>query len=94
MAQVKTKTSKKRITFRFQAQPGSDVHVAGDFNDWDPSARRMKDKDNSGNYATTMLLPPGEYQYKFVIDGHWSIDPNCDEWVPNAMGSLNSVLKI
>ena len=94
MTQVKTKTTRKRVTFHLEAQPGSDVYIAGDFNDWDPSARRMKDPDKSGNYSTTMLLPRGEYQYKFVIDGHWSIDPNCEEWIPNEMGSLNSVLKI
>ena len=90
----KTKTTRKRVTFQLKAQPGSEVFVAGDFNDWDPKARRLKDKDDSGVYATTMLLKPGEYQYKFVINGHWGIDPECEEWVPNSMGSLNSVIKL
>jgi len=98
MTQVNTTKKKKiahrRITFHLKAQPGSKVYIAGDFNDWDPKARRMKDKNSDGNYTTTMLLKPGEYQYKFIIDGHWSIDPECDEWVPNTMGSINSVIRL
>ncbi len=87
-----TKVARKRVTFRLKAQPGSDVYLAGDFNNWDPTSRKMKDKDHSGNYTLTMLLKPGEYQYKFIIDGHWSIDPECEDWVPNSMGSLNSLM--
>lgn len=94
-AQVKKKkTTRRRVTFQLKAQPGSEVFVAGDFNNWDPQARRMKDKDGSGVYTATMLLEPGEYQYKFVVDGHWTIDPECEEWVPNSMGSLNSLIRI
>src|SRR6056297_2395313 len=98
MTQTKTmkkkQVTRRRVTFRLKAEPGSEVYIAGDFNNWDPSARKLKDKNGDGNFATTMLLQPGEYQYKFVIDGHWSIDPECDEWVPNAMGSLNSLIRL
>ena len=94
MTQVKTKIAKKRVTFRLKAEPGSEVYIAGDFNNWDPSARQLKDKFDDGNFSATMLLNPGEYQYKFVINGHWSIDPDCEEWVPNNMGTLNSLIRI
>ena len=94
MTQVKTKIAKKRVTFRLKTEPGSEVYIAGDFNNWDPSARQLKDKFDDGNFSATMLLNPGEYQYKFVINGHWSIDPDCEEWVPNNMGTLNSLIRI
>jgi 5'-AMP-activated protein kinase regulatory beta subunit len=92
--QTKSKTSRKRITFRLKAQPGSEVYIAGDFNNWDPSARRMKETDGNGNFSATMLLKPGEYQYKYIVNGQWSIDPECEEWIPNSMGSLNSVIRV
>ncbi|MEF8985059.1 MAG: glycogen-binding domain-containing protein [Bacteroidales bacterium] len=85
---------KKRITFICKADPGSEVYVAGDFNDWKPDKRRLSDKDGNGRFTTTMLLPPGTYEYKFIINGQWSIDSECEEWMPNKMGTLNSVIEI
>ena len=85
---------KKRITFFCKAQPGSEVYLAGDFNNWDPGARKMSDKENNGIFSATLMLMPGEYEYKFIINGNWSIDSECEEWVPNSMGSLNSLRKI
>ena len=87
-------TGRKRVTFVCKADPGSEVYLAGNFNGWNPVKRKMTDKESNGNFTTTMILPPGEYEYKFIINGHWSIDPECEEWVPNKMGTLNSVIKI
>ena len=39
-------------------------------------------------------LAPGEYEYKFVINGTWCVDPNCKEWRQNTLGTLNSVLRV
>jgi 5'-AMP-activated protein kinase regulatory beta subunit len=85
---------RKRVTFVCKAEPGSEVYLAGDFNDWDPEKRRLFDKEGDGRFTTTMLLPAGTYEYKFIINGQWSIDPECEEWVPNKMGSLNSIVRI
>ena len=85
---------RKRVTFVCKAVPGSEVYVAGDFNEWNPEKRKLSDKEGHGRFTTTMLLPVGTYEYKFIINGQWSIDPECEEWVPNKMGSLNSVVII
>jgi 5'-AMP-activated protein kinase regulatory beta subunit len=85
---------RKRVTFVCKAEPGSDVYLAGDFNNWNPEKRRLSDKEGDGRFTTTMLLPAGTYEYKFIINGQWSIDPECEEWVPNKMGSLNSIVRI
>ncbi|MCX7590391.1 MAG: glycogen-binding domain-containing protein [Kiritimatiellae bacterium] len=85
---------KRRVRFQVRAQKGSEVYLAGTFNNWDPKAKRLKDKDGSGLFTGTLLLPPGRYEYKFVIDGTWCVDPECPEWVPNDMGTLNSVLHV
>jgi 1,4-alpha-glucan branching enzyme len=89
-----TNRGKKRITFYCKADPGSEVYLAGDFNGWDPYARRMTDKEKKGIFTTTMMLHPGTYEYKFVVNGYWSVDYECGEWVPNGKGSLNSLLYV
>ncbi len=85
---------KKRVTFSIQAEPGRKVAVAGSFNEWDPEAHVLKDKTGSGAYTATVLLAPGTYEYKFVIDGTWCVDPACAEWVQNDCGTLNSLLRV
>ncbi len=86
--------TKKRVTFTVSAEPGSTVGVSGDFNNWDPAGRVMADKNGDGNYSVTILLAPGVYEYKFIVNNTWSVDPNCTEWVQNSLGTLNSVLRV
>ena len=40
------------------------------------------------------MLPPGAYEYKFVVDGEWLTDPGNPEVRPNAFGTYNSVLLV
>lgn len=92
IATVKKATPKtQRVTFSVRAEAGSKVFLAGSFNDWNPTSKEMTDKKNSGIYAVTLTLVPGDYQYKFVIDGTWCADPECADWVQNDLGTLNSV---
>ncbi|MDD2454817.1 MAG: glycogen-binding domain-containing protein [Kiritimatiellae bacterium] len=83
-----------RVNFSVRAEKGSRVFLAGSFNNWDPSAKEMFDKNSDGVYTTTISLAPGSYQYKFVIDGTWCADPECADWVQNEHGTLNSVKQI
>lgn len=87
-------TTKKKVTFSVAAEPGSRVFVSGDFNNWDPAGRAMVDKNGDGNYTATIVLAPGVYEYKFIVNDTWSVDPNCTEWVQNSLGTLNSVLRV
>ena len=89
---TKTAGTRKRVKFTVQADEGSDVFVAGTFNNWSESKNRLSYKN--GSYTTSLLVPKGRHEYKFVINGTWSIDPECPEWTPNDLGSLNSVLEI
>lgn len=86
------KRGRRRVRFELVGEGGSEVYVAGTFNGWDPTKNRMKVK--AGVYETSILLAPGRYEYKFVVDGVWCVDPRCSDWVPNEMGSLNSVLVV
>jgi len=90
-AEKPVKVAKRRIAFTYRAEPGLKVFLAGSFNNWDPSAKEMKESKKSGIYSATMLLAPGSYEYKFVINGTWCADPECSDWVQNDHGTLNSV---
>ena len=86
--------AKKRVTFTLAADAGSEVYLAGDFNNWDPAGKKLTDKKGDGVYSAVISLAPGEYEYKFVINGTWCVDPNCKEWRQNSLGTLNSVLRV
>jgi 1,4-alpha-glucan branching enzyme len=86
------KPATKEVTFTVHAEKGKTVYVAGEFNKWDPTAKKMAYKAKDGVYAASMKLAPGEYQYKFVIDGTWCADPENVNSVANDQGTFNSVV--
>lgn len=89
---MKTKTKRRRVRFYIRAEKGSRVSVAGTFNGWDPEKHILKWRD--GMYVLNILLEPGRYEYKFVVNGIWCIDPERDAWASNDFGSLNSVITV
>ncbi len=82
------------MTFSVEAEPESEVSVAGTFNDWQPIKLACKQKAANAKFSRMIYLPSGRYEYKFLIDGNWSIDPDCPAWSPNEYGSLNSVVDV
>ena len=84
----------KRVRFELSAKPGSKVFVAGSFNKWNPTANPLKDNPDSGHYKGVLLVPAGAHEYKFVVNGIWTVDPKCTDWIENAYGSMNSVLRV
>ena len=88
-----TKAAKK-VTFRFAAPKGCQVSVAGTFNGWSMDEHVLKFNAKSGFFQDTLPLTSGRYEYKFVVDGNWVVDPSCPDWVPNEHGSLNSVIMV
>ena len=86
-----TSPARRIVYLVYEAAPGKKVFAAGSFNNWQPD-RELKDKDHTGVYRCQLRLEPGEYQYKFVVDGNWCLDTANPNFVPNAFGSLNSLL--
>ena len=86
--------TEKAITFEFAADAGSRVFIAGSFNAWDPSAHPLTYHPAEGLFRVTLLLAPGLYEYKFVVDGVWHVDVRCPHWALNGNGTLNSVIQI
>lgn len=82
-----------RTTFRLYAPDAKAVMLAGDFNGWKPATLNQS-VDRAGFWETFLDLPPGEYQYKFVVDGDWQHDPSCVDSACNSFGTLNSVVRV
>jgi 1,4-alpha-glucan branching enzyme len=90
-----TSEMKRKVLFKLAAPPGSEVFVAGTFNKWDTKANPLKaNAAQAGTFAATVPLLPGKYEYKFIVNGDWQVDPNCRESVDNKLGSKNSVIVI
>lgn len=87
-----TKETTKAVTFTVHAEKGKSVYVAGDFNAWDPTAKKMAFK--GGVYTASVKLTPGDHQYKFIIDGTWCADPENVNAVANDQGTFNSVITV
>ena len=94
MFEIQPAGRKGRVTvvFSLETSPGRTVGVAGSFNDWDPSVTPMKYDSAEHVYRASIVLEPGEYEYKFVVDGEWFLDESNPSFYPNDFGTLNSVL--
>ena len=65
------------------------VSVVGSFSEWEPVP--LSDDDGDGIWTTQIPLPPGRYEYAFIIDGRWwGQDPSADEYV-RSFGEYSSV---
>jgi 1,4-alpha-glucan branching enzyme len=82
----------KPLDFRADFPGAKTVALAGSFNYWDPTRNPMQ-RDAKG-WKTTVWLPPGRYEYKFVVDGQWCDDPKARECAPNPFGGTNGVLRL
>ena len=91
---ARSTATRKWVDFELKAEPGAKVFIAGTFNDWDPTQVKMHDRNQDGTYRTSLLLPKGRHEYKFVVNGAWCADPTCAEWSPNSYGTLNSVVTV
>ncbi len=80
--------------FELSAEQESQVYVAGTFNNWSPTATPLEYHPEIGHFRTSLHLPKGRYEYRFVVNGDWVTDPQCAEWAANEFGSLNSVIHV
>lgn len=82
-----------KVIFKLYAPDAKKVSLAGSFNNWNTEADIMK-KDEKGFWSIIKILPPGKYQYKYVIDGNWTPDPMNENTADDGYGGKNSVIEI
>ena len=91
---IERKGKKGPVTIVCDLAPAaSKVYLAGDFNSWDPRAKRMT-KAKDGTFRARVKLAPGNHEYKFIVDGRWLNDPASDGQVDNPFGTSNSLLHV
>lgn len=84
---------RKRVTFRLSAPDANEVCIGGTFNGWEAQKNFLKRKPG-GFWEKTVMLPPGRYEYKFLVDGNWQLDPSCGKFCDDSFGGLNSVIEV
>jgi 1,4-alpha-glucan branching enzyme len=92
-AKTKAIPKRRRTIFHLSAPDAGEVYLAGDFNNWDLRKHPMQKQENGVWKKTTMLFP-GEYEYKFMVDGRWCTDPENDRMCWNRFGSQNNLIEV
>lgn len=62
-----------QVEFKVSAANAKKVYVAGTFNNWKPNIDALLPEFEL--WKTTLNLAKGNYQYKFIVDGNWMLDP-------------------
>jgi hypothetical protein len=52
------------------------------------------ERKKDGTWSKSIILAPGTYQYRFLIDDDWVEDQNNPNQVDNSFGGKNSVIRI
>lgn len=77
------------VLFQLALRDAESVAVVGSFNAWEKTA--LTDEDGDGTWEVTLTLPPGRYEYAFLVDGSWrGQDPDADEYI-QSFGQFSSV---
>jgi chromosome partitioning protein len=80
--------------FSFQGTTASQVFLVGDFNNWRLDESSKLWDQGKGTWQKRVILEPGRYRYKFVVDGKWVADPSNNLAEPNPFGGIDSVIEI
>ncbi len=77
------------------SEPVQSVSVAGEFNRWQSGVDNLSDPEGDGVWELHKPLPPGQYEYKFVLNNsRWIPDPANSVQVEDGWNGVNSVLTI
>jgi 1,4-alpha-glucan branching enzyme len=84
---------RKRVTMALKAPHAEAVSLMGDFNGWNRKVHPMK-QEADGIWKKIIMVQPGRYEYRFLVDGEWWNDPANDNICSNCFGTVNNVLEI
>jgi hypothetical protein len=90
-----SKASKKpvlrRHRFVVKLDGANEVILTGDFTKWSKDEIKLT-SIGQGEWETVLQLPPGEHQYRLLVNGEWRDDAQAKKRVPNSFGGENCVL--
>ncbi len=90
------RSGKVRVTFELPASVwAGQVHLVGDFNQWDQHRTPMRQTGPDGAWRVTLDLEAGnEYEFRYLIDDEtWHTDAGADGFVTNDYGTDNAVVR-
>ena len=87
------KTSRRRVKFSFYAPQAREVFLVGDFNQWNVKKHVMK-RGDQGIWEKIVVIKPGTYEYKYIVDGIWQEDTEQPRSLLNSFGTYNNVLTV
>jgi len=90
---ITQKPKRRRIVFSLDVPAADSVYLAGDFNAWDLRKHPMI-KGKNGVWQKMLMLFPGRYEYRFLVDDQWINDFQNPQTCPNAFGTLNNVITV
>ena len=82
------------VLFSLHAPHASAVSVTGAFTNWSRDGIALVKDPEDGIWKIVVDIKPGEYEYRFVVDGVWIRDPGNKKFAPNGFGQENSVLLV
>ena len=81
-----------QVTFVYRGR-GNRVEVVGDFTNWRPRGHVLSEADGTGaRHYTHTFAATARVEYKFIVDGEWTIDPLNPQQVNNGVGGFNSFI--
>ena len=81
------------VRFRLRGyDEAKNVILSGSFNRWNEEELRLYRIENG--WEITLDIKPGEYEYKFIVDGEWIQDPSNPSMVWNEYGGVNSLINV
>lgn len=82
------------VLFTLDAPEAERVAVTGEFTNWSREGIPMTKDPGTGVWRAVVDVGPGEYEYRFIVDGRWIRDPNNVDYVRNEFGQENSLLVV
>jgi len=83
--------TKDVVEFQFFRPDAQQVHLVGDFNNWQTDLPMQRGDD--GYWRAEVLLPAGEFKFRYFADGDWFTDFAAFGVEPGGFG-LDSVVRV
>lgn len=81
---------RQTVKLAYSGKGAAEVDIAGLDIGW--KNRLRLEANSSGEFSIVREIPPGRYQYKFIVDGEWMPDPTLP--TVNDNGNINNVLEV
>ena len=84
-----TSVQARPVQFQLNRPAASEVFLAGEMTDWEKGKKAMT-RGADGRWQVRVDLSPGQWVYKFVVDGEWIADPATGQNDSDGQGGRHS----